>query len=755
MANGFPYNETHLKKKESEEYALRCANGFESLQLNNKIERQKKHYIENIKYIEAIQDSKTYSNHLNRNLDILGMSNINLRTDVNYSPLGIIKLIYKSIYSRLDKIGIDVMVEGKDERTLKEKKAYINAIKIKKQLAPAIEEMTGLNPEQGQDNITEEELEMLELLGLPTAYEYLFEVLLKSTDDYNEYRQEIVPYINHSLICAGFAGTYLEYDSNGMIVERSILPNSVKVYGGTKQDYSDADGFLITKKISYHELVSYYLKDKLTSEETAFLQADSKKNSEIEVELMFWSATSTIAKKHVKKDDGTEYIREHGSIKGADYVININNWYSCYYIKSINKVFNFGSIKNMPRYKGKNGNRYAYCPVNIINTSVIVESDTTPIISVIRKFEDMANIAYIKLQEEIANARPSGYNINLASLNDAIGLLKDENADLKQADLIRLKLKTGIGITSHIDGQGDQTSQQAFIYEEGGLSKAYSEFAAVINMAIDWCYLFSGTPKIDSGAEQDYKLSNYVTKGIMEGADKAVVDLIQAKDKVILKSAEKKLNMIITIYGMDYKENPYRNILSEMENEYLADIDMNTRELFIRIEKAFTEAEEQNIRDMARLGMEKGMQTGGREGITYQEYIVFQEMFKENKKLANIKLALIMKKREKQKLAESQQMQVQNAMIQQQSAEQVMKKQMLIEQEKQKTMEKEKGLEIRNKAIELIVKSELEKGTNIEEILALIASQLAVAEQADQQPNEQQYYNDMDSQEPTMYDEAI
>ena len=110
----------------------------------------------------------------------------------------------------------------------------------------------------------------------------------------------------------------------------------------------------------------------------------------------------------------------------------------------------------MPRFKAKNGNMLAYCPVTLINTSVVFESDTTPIISQITKFEDMATIAYCKLQSEIASARASGYNINIAGLTDAISMLKDENFDLKHADLIKLKLKAGIGIPSHKDNFDNQ-----------------------------------------------------------------------------------------------------------------------------------------------------------------------------------------------------------------------------------------------------------------------------------------------------------
>jgi hypothetical protein len=742
----FPYNNTPLEKKELEEYALKCASDVSTMSNNNKIERQKEHYNKNILYIEALQSNETYNSYLNKNINIFGESRISVDNNINTSPIGIIRLIYKSIYARIDKITTEILIEGKDVETLKERENYIKNIRNRKKLAPIIEDITGIDPSYSVKDITEEDLEILEMMGVPTLYESLYERLLKTTDEYNEMREYIIPYINHSLICAGFCGTYLSYDTNGVVIEEPILPNEVRVIGGTKQDYSDADAFIITKKINYNELLSYYIKNNITKEQAEILKSIVDKDGNVEVEIIYWSAVSFIPKKKIVKEGKVVGVRKHGEKYTSDYVVTIHNWYSCYYIKAINLVFNYGSVKNMPRVKAKNGGILAYCPVNLVNSSAIYESDTTPVISVIAKFEDMANIAYQKLQNEIAGARASGYNINLASLTDAVSMLRDENMSLKHADLIKLKLKTGIGITSHKDSFDNPTQQQAFIYEEGGLSKAYVEFMNVINMAIDWCYKFSGTPVVDTGVQQDYKISNYVTQGIQEGADKAIIDLIKAKDLYLIKSSEKKLNMIISIYSLGNIGNPYRDVLNEFENMYLEDIDIGSRQLFIKIEKAFTEKEEMQIIEMANAGLQQYLQSGGQEGISQVEYILFKEIFKDNKKLANIKLAYLLNKKKKEKLAESSQMQQQNAMIQQQSNEQANMNKMVELKAESEVEKNKKDLEIRNKTLELVVKGEVEKGTNSQEIIALISSALQPLEQQNLVPNEQQSDNLPESQ---------
>jgi len=738
----FPYNNTPFKKKEEVEYALRCANYISSMPTNNKIERQKEQYNKNIEYIEAIQNNKTYTQYLNKNLSILGIANVDTRDDINFSPMGIVRLIYKSIYARIDKTGIGVSIEGKDVETLKERERYLVNIRNKKKIAPVIEQLTGLDPSYDVKDITDDDIEMLETLGVPTLYEYLYEKLLKTTDDYNEIKTDIIPYIINGLLLAGFTGTYLGYDNTGMVTEYPILPNEIKVIGGTKQDFSDADTFIITKKININELISYYINESITDEQKQLLESIKDKDGSIEVDILYWSALSYLPKKKIKNDkDDVVGIRGHGEKNKADYVITLHNWYSCYYIKQINYVFNYGSIKNMPRVKGKNGNLLAYCPVNLINTSVVYESDTTPIISIMTKFEDMANIAFSKLQAEIANARASGYNINIAALNDGLEYLKDGNPTLQHADLIRVKLKTGISISSHRDSFDNPTTQQPFIYEDGGLSKAYSEFVAVINMAIEWCYMFSGTPRVDTGVEQDYRISNKAMQGMLSGADKSVFDIMKAKDLYIMKSSEKKVNMIMNIFNLPYSDNPYKNLLSKFEQEYLENIDISTRQLFINIEKAFSDEEEQKLRDLANLALQSNMQSGGKEGISLQEFIIFEEFFKENKKMARVKLALLMRKREKQRLAESQQMQQENAQIQAQVQEQsstnrIMEIKAELDGEKEK-----KNLELRNKALEMVVKAELEKGTNSQEILALISSAIQPLEQPPHEPNEIQSDN--------------
>ncbi|HNC65263.1 MAG TPA: hypothetical protein PK075_11485 [Chitinophagales bacterium] len=733
----FPYNNTPLKKKEEAEYALRCAKDITSMSTNNKIERQKEQYDKNVQYIEAIQNIKTYTQYLNKNLSIFGISNVDTRDDINFSPMGIVRLIYKSIYARIDKTGTEITIEGKDVETLKERESYLANIRNKKKMAPVIEQLTGLDPSYDVKDVKDEDIEMLETLGVPTLYEYLYEKLLKATNDYNEIQTDVFPYIINSLLCAGFAGTYLGYDNTGMVSEYPILPNEIKVVGGTKQDFSDADAFIITKKININELISYYINESITDEQRQTLESIKDKDGNIEVDILYWSALSYLPKKKIKNNkDEIVGVRGHGEKNKADYVITLHNWYNCYYIKQMDYVFNYGSIKNMPRVKGRNGNLLAYSPVNLINTSVVYESDTTPIISIMTKFEDMANLAFAKLQSEIANARASGYNINMAALNDGLEYLKDGNPTLQHADLIRVKLKTGISISSHRDSFDNPTVQQPFIYEEGGLSKAYSEFVAVINMAIEWCYMFSGTPRVDTGVEQDYRISNKAMQGMLSGADKSVSDILKAKDLYITKSSEKKVNMIMSIFNLPYYDNPYKSLLSEFEKEYLENIEIGTRQLFINFEKAFTDEEEQKLKEQANLALQSNMQSGGKEGISLQEFIIFEEFFKENKKMARVKLALLMRKREEQRLAESQQMQQENAQIQAQVQEQSsMNKLMEIKTEVDGEKEK-KNLELRNKALEMVVKAELEKGTNSQEILALISSVIQPLEQQFPEPNE-------------------
>lgn len=752
----FPFSNTPLKKKEELEYALRCANHISSMPINNKIERQKDQYSKNIEYIEAIQNNKTYTQYLNKNLSIFGITNVDTRDDINFSPMGIVRLIYKSIYARIDRTGTDISVEGKDVETLKERESYLANIRNKKKLAPVIEQLTGIDPSYDVKDIKDEDIEMLEILGVPTLYEYLYEKLLKSTNDYNETKTDIYPYIINGLLCAGFSGTYLGYDNTGMVSEYPILPNEIKVIGGTKQDFSDADAFIITKKININELLSYYINENITDEQKQVLESIKDKDGSIDVDIMYWSALSYLPKKKIKNDkDEVIGVRGHGEKNKADYVITLHNWYSCYYIKQVNYAFNYGSIKNMPRVKGKNGNMLAYSPVNLINTSVVYESDTTPIISIMTKFEDMANIAFAKLQSEIANARASGYNINISALNDGLEFLRDGNSTIQHADLIKIKLKTGISISSHKDNFDNPTSIQPFIYEEGGLSKAYSEFVAVINMAIEWCYMFSGTPRVDTGVEQDYRISNKAMQGMLSGADKSVSDILNAKDLYIIKSSEKKLNMIMNIFNLPYSGNPYKELLSKYERDYLENINTGTRQLFINIEKSFSDEDEQKLRELANLALQSYMQSGGKEGISLQEFITFDEYFKENKKMARIKLSLLMRKREEQRLAESKQMQQENAQIQAQVQEQssmnrIMEVKAELEGEKEK-----KNLELRNKSLEMVVKAELEKGANSQEILALISSVIQPLEQQNPEPNEIQSDSPPEPQNEEAQNEAI
>lgn len=621
-------------------------------------------------YAQALQPFDKYQSFFTNKFSRNGTERYFTVDDLDFSPLGLCKKIFASMYSRLNKVDSYTNIELVDEKSKNEQKRYIIELETLLELQGPINEALGadiigqkLKSKSKLKDYTPktiEELQFYQTIGYKNSIEVLLEKHIDIINNGNNFKFEINPLINKSLITAGVCCTHVYFGQDNKICEEPISIRDLKVIGGTKRNYSDANAFIIDQKFnvdSFYEMIKNELHTSTVSEggDIAYhpnilddtytmLTNAADKSGILDVKLCYWSTVDEHSMK-VMFQDNKVILRNHN---GSSHVKNkIQKWYRAYYIPSIDQVYKYGPIENMSRKKenGKIGN--AYSPVILIRGINKDLTSASPIYN-IKKFEDIATILWVKYQNEIARMKPTRTDIDIKSLAETAELLKVVMPDIQVTDLMNaLNIGTGFVGTQTLDGKQSNTNTYRTVTYPVQMLNMYLQ---VINQMVDICFQFAGTPKVDIGIEQDERKSNYSTKAELFGADKAIMELFEQKDELIRTSAETKANMVVRLYqSKDKIPNPYANMFDDYEADMLSDIDFAiNREFTVQVEKGFTEEDIYEIKQNLAQQNQRFVQTGGKDGLDFSDNLIIQEILKDNPKIARYKIQVLVERRKKE-----------------------------------------------------------------------------------------------------------
>jgi len=621
-------------------------------------------------YAQALQPFDKYQSFFTNKYSKNGTERYFTVDDLDFSPLGLCKKIFASMYSRLNKVDSYTNIELVDEKSKNEQKRYIIELETLLELQGPINEALGadiigqkLKSKSKLKDYTPktiEELQFYQNIGYKNSIEVLLEKHIDIINNGNNFKFEINPLINKSLITAGVCCTHVYFGQDNKICEEPISIRDLKVIGGTKRNYSDANAFVIDQKFnvdSFYEMIKNELHTSTVAEggdityhpnilddTYSLLTGAADKTGVLNVKLCYWSTVDEHSMK-VMFQDNKVILRNHN---GSSHVKNkIQKWYRAYYIPSIDQVYKYGPIENMSRKKenGKIGN--AYSPVILIRGINKDLTSASPIYN-IKKFEDIATILWVKYQNEIARMKPTRTDIDIKSLAETAELLKVVMPDIQVTDLMNaLNIGTGFVGTQTLDGkQSNPNTYRTVTYPVQMLNM----YLQVINQMVDICFQFAGTPKVDIGIEQDERKSNYSTKAELFGADKAIMELFEQKDELIRASAETKANMVVRLYqSKDKIPNPYANMFDDYEADMLSDIDFAiNREFTVQVEKGFTEEDIYEIKQNLAQQNQRFVQTGGKDGLDFSDNLIIQEILKDNPKIARYKIQVLVERRKKE-----------------------------------------------------------------------------------------------------------
>lgn len=710
IKTNFPYNELSRTEKNKKPYALKCVKHLlasKNVLSNDFIAN----VLENRKYIDAIQDTeaKYYEHIINKGVDEKLVSYV----DLDFSPIGVPKLIFKSIYDKLNAISNYNRVEARDENTLLDKKSILLEMKMNMKLAPAIKEITGFDIGNISDVMDSDiELDVYEkMFGFVTPVEYILQEFLKEVDKLNRYDYEIMPYINYDIICSGVCALHTYFNSSGLIVEEPIDITSLKIIGGgRKRDFNDSQGFIISKELNIDDVIDM-INDECACDEKFKEYAEEikeniqrkAKNGLVKINICYWQAYDTTAKE-IRIVDGIMQIRNRNLSynKGAIKSTTVHKWYTSWHIDGTEYVFKNGEVPNMIRERNYGKNGKAYSPITVIRVNPFSINHRNAPITTVRKYEDLMVNAWLKMQNEIANAMPEMKEWDLDAMNAARELTDFD----KVSEMIDYAMQTGNVFKAGISSFDRQNYGRAINITKSGLGSAISEYIQIMKFCKDMAHEMSGIPAVDTGGQQDKRISNYVTKEMLSGTQKTLRELFESKEYLLQLSGEKKLNMILRLAHPNNKlPNPYKTQFSELKAYILELIsNMTTIEMGLRLEQGLSDEEKYQIMNDAIMLSQRYRDSNGNDGITPIEYMHFRELMKDNEKYAVYFLGTLIEKRKEQQQKQAERNMMMNAMIQQQSNQANIQGKMELEsmkqQGEQQLQQDSKDIDLRNNIIQ-------------------------------------------------------
>jgi hypothetical protein len=707
---GFPYNSKSIFDKGKIDYSRECVK-----YLRTQASRISQVFIEGVhtnrKYVDTIQDQDQLVNQYNSQTEDGLVSYV----DLDFTPVGISKIIFKAIYDKINSVKNFNMVEARDPNTMAYKKYQLADMRARIKVS----KLVGIDLTGGNLPDSEMELDVYEkMFGLTTPVETVLQEILKEVDYQNKLEHDVVPMTDYDLIAADIAAIHTFYDENGLIKEEPIDITRLKIFGGKKRDYSDAYAFAISDQINKDDLFSLieeqYIngpednKNEYTRSVEEFEATKLKinglaKEGMVDIETFYWVAYDTNVKEVLVKGGEMSIRNRPLTAKGGNMIKkSVHKWYSCVCVSNTTIMYNYGPVKNMirERYNQKYGK--ALCPITVIRVSQYNLTIQNSIIFQIRKFDDMATNAWLKLQNELSNAKSSGREYNLQTMANAL-----QYTDFKKvSEMVDYAEKTGTIFGASTDDFNRPNNAPAMREMRGGVSPAFMDYWNIMRQAKDWAHEMSGTPVIDTGGQQDKEISKFATQGMLSGSNKLLRQLIEAKHYLMKTAGEKKLNMILRYaHPANKMPFPYKSEFSDVK-KYVLDLigDMSVIEIGLRIEQDYTEEEKERMINDAITLSQRFRDSTGNDGLSIVEYLNFRELMKDNAKFAGYYLGVLIDKRKREAQEVAMKQAEQNAQFQQQSAMMNNEGKMAIEQQagqnEMQTAELKHNLQLRNNLIQ-------------------------------------------------------
>ena len=182
--------------------------------------------------------------------------------------------------------------------------------------------------------------------------------------------------------------------------------------------------------------------------------------------------------------------------------------------------------------------------------------ETTSLVEELIPIVDAIHIAWYKLQNVIAQARPRGIQIEIGALED-VPLMGDNGEPLKPMDLIDLYQQRGMLVYREMDAPGRMSNRSPITELNNGLGTEAQEYFAVIQPHFAMIKSMVGLNDITDASTVDPKTLNGVASLSVEATNNALHHIFNAERNVLERASD---NIVQRVHdSIVFKKSKYYN----------------------------------------------------------------------------------------------------------------------------------------------------------------------------------------------------
>ena len=630
--------------------------------------------------------------------------------NINWDVLPIFPKFRRLAMSRLKKMDfnvnatpIDPLAQSEIEEVFQDKKARLKVRQEIEKVAPGLSEMTPVAKRE-DDPADYEELELQRMYTYKHQMAVEMEQWINLVLEQNNYKN-IRKNVKQTLFDYGIGG-YKEYvDSNGAIKVRQVDPTNIVISRCNRDDFTDLQYIGEVLELSISDLKQWagdQFSEKQYEDIANNVAGRHGKNSirpfhsnfsrgydDVKVriiDLEFFSVNEMVHqtgydKRGNKRVSRTKYGK--ANMTNSKYEYNRTAYkvlYKACWIEGTDYLFNYGLCTDMKRAKSKlmdTTSSYHIGAIDFYDMRVVgITEQCIPVI-------DELQIAWYKLQQTIAEARPKGIAIEIGALEDVA--LGKGGTTLSPASILDLYYQKGTLVYRKMDPAGNMTNYKPIEELTGGVGDEVIRWSQTIEFLINKLRDITGLNEFTDGSTPDSRTLTTVANMANEGTNNSLYAVVDMERNIFERLCD-SLAQRIQLISKKGSAPGYRQALGKASVDFMKmNPNISMHEFGIKIEDKPTDQERERLRQQAEA-------MAGQDLLDFEDLMIIQSM--ESFKVAQLLLAYKIKRRKKEKQEESMMLQQANAQAQQQSA-------MVAEEEKRKTLQLEYDLKLRNLQAEI------------------------------------------------------
>jgi len=628
--------------------------------------------------------------------------------NIDWSVLPIIPKFRRIALNKLSKSDYNIVATPIDGLARNEKDAYFKRLKERIYLREGLSKQDAELPDILGLTKQPSEPQDMEELDMQSRYTYKHQAsiemeqaidLVLYQNDWNETRRRLL----EDLFDDGVAIVKEYIDENNAVRVRRVNPSQVIINTCIKNNFSDKNhlGEVLELTISDIKAMAGSQLSETAYEEIAGKAKGmsgggvqtampvntpfSRAFDDTKIQVMDIEFYSTNSMKHEQRTDRRGNLvykkvsedyreRQKNKYNKTDYKVV----YCAKWIIGTNYMFDFGLSTDMKREASRlmetEMSYHLYSPDFHNMRCLGIMEQLIPI-------ADNIQIAYYRLQQAIAEARPKGIMIEMGALED-IPLGANGN-QLTPMEVIDLFNKKGVLVYRKVDIQGRPTNYRPIEELQNGIGADVQSYFGIIQQNIQMIRDITGLNEFTDGSTPDARALTTTAKLAAESTNNSLGNIHEAERNLLEKLCRSIVLRVQDVIQKGGKIEGYLNALGDASMEFFkTSPDLSNYEFGMRLEDKPDNESRARLLAFMQANLQQGM-------IDMEDAILIENT--DNLKVAQQILAYKMRRRKEELEQKAIRQQEMNAQVQQQSSAAAEKaKQQTIQLEAQAKIEIEK-----------------------------------------------------------------